>query len=243
MDELSIIVPVLSDFEKLPDFIDSLVIYLKSNPGDIDIIVVVDETVEFPEMLISYVKDKYPWIKLKVLQRIGKGCLKNYGALVRFGVAHSTSRYVALVSSHGEDDLSVLPSMLTSIRQGFQLVQATRYSTESSSKNISFIYRFYQLLYHWAVFLLIGYKISDSTYAFKMFDKLFIQSLGMTRNRFSICPEITIKSLLAGGKVKYIASSMKQHVGITDFKLYREGLGYFMVVMRACLHRIGLLWF
>lgn len=243
MNELSIIIPVLSGFESLPLFIDGLVHYLKANLGDVDVIVVVDETVKTPETIIVYVKGKYPWMKLRVLQRTGKGSIQNFGAMVRFGMAYSTSKYVVLVSSHGADDLSAITKMLKIIREGAQLVQATRYSAINSGKNIGSLYKIYQTIYRFVILLLTGLKISDSTYSFKMFDRLFIQALGITRNRFSICPEITIKSLLANGKVEYIPSTVKPIKDLHDFKLRREWLGCVLVVVRACLHRCGVCWF
>lgn len=242
MNELSIILPVLSEFEKLPSFLDRLVNYLKANPGDIDIMVVVDETVQTPESIINYVKDSYPWLKIRVLQRIGKGSIKNYGSLVRFGMAYSMSKYVVLVSPHGEDDLSVISVMLKKTRQGCQVVQATRFAKKEGRSSVGFFFRLYQAIYRLSILILVGLKINDSTYAFKMYDRVFIQTLGISRNRFSICPEITIKSLLAGGKVEYVHSTVKP-VKTRDFKLLREGIGYFLVVIRAFWHRLGIRWF
>jgi Glycosyl transferase family 2 len=243
MDELSIVIPVLSEFEKLPSFIDELVEYLKANPGDIDVIIVVDEIITSPESIMAYVSEKYPWLKFRVLQRTGKGSIQNYGAMVRFGMAYSMSKYVVLVSPHGEDDLSIIAVMLKKIRSGCQVVQATRFTSKGSAKNVTFLFRVFQVLYRLSMRLLAGLNISDSTYAFKMFDRVFIQTLGISRNRFSVCPEITIKSLLAGGRVEYIASTVKPIKGIKEFKLMREGSGYFLVILRALMHRIGVRWF
>jgi glycosyltransferase involved in cell wall biosynthesis len=243
MNELSIIIPVLSNFEKVQAFIDTLGKYLMANPGDIDIIVVVDQTVQNPESLIAYTKKKDPWLRLRVLQRFGVGSIHNYGALVRFGMAYSTSKYVVLVSPHGEDDLSILSTMLAKVRKDCQVVQATRYAHPADAKNVGLVYRAYQSIYRLATRVFLGLESSDSTYAYKMFDRVFIQAIGVTRNRFSVCPEITIKSLLAGGKVEYVSSTVKRVEGIHDFKLVKEGVGYILLIVRGFLHRLGILWF
>jgi hypothetical protein len=243
MNELSIIIPVLSGFERMPAFIDGLSQYLLANPGDVDVILVVDQTVEKPESLLKYVRDRYPWLPCRVLQKYGRGSLRNYGALVRFGLACSNSQYVVLVSPSGEDDLSKIREMLPQLRQGAQLAQATRYLNPADARRVKILFRLYQALYRFCIRVLLGLAVSDSTYGFKMFDRVFIQSLGINRNGFSLCPEITVKSLLAGGKVVYVPSAMHPVPGSSPFKLSREGIGYFLVVFRAFLHRLGLLWF
>ena len=227
MNELSIIIPVLSNFERLEAFIDTVGKYLMANPGDVDLIVIVDQTVNNPEKLIEYVKQKYPWLKFRILQRFGKGSIHNYGALVRFGLAYSTSKYVVLLSPYGEDDLSILSTMLTKIRKGYQLVQATRYASSEDSKNVGWIYKMYQIVYRCLIRFFLGIKISDSTYGYKMFDRVFIQAIGITRNGFSICPEITIKSHLAGGKIEYISSNVKRVEGINVLNCDGRALAIF----------------
>jgi hypothetical protein len=243
MNELSIIIPVLSGFERMPAFIDGLSQYLLANPGDMDVILVVDQTVEKPESILEYVRDHYPWLPCRVLQKYGRGSVRNYGALVRFGMAYSHSQYVVLVSPTGEDDLSKIRAMLLQMRQGAQLAQATRYLDPADRRQVKWLFRLYQSLYRFSIRALLGLKVSDSTYGFKMFDRVFIQSLGINRNGYSLCPEITVKSLLAGGKVIYVPSAMCPAPGTSAFQLSREGIGYFLVVSRAFLHRLGLLWF
>ncbi len=241
MNELSIIIPCVSSVDMLPRFINELAFYLMRNPGDIDIIVVLNEKIHSVEDLVHHVRKKYPWLKFEVLQRVGDP--RNYGALVRFGIAYSTSRYVVLVSPYGHDDISIIPSMLDKIRKGAQVVQATRYSSIDDSRNVRLSFRIYQHIYRFLTRLLLGFKISDSTYGFKMFDRILIQSLGLNQNGYSICPEITLKALLAGGEVEYISSSLKSTSILSDFKVYKEGMGYLWLLIRGFAHRMGILWF
>ena len=72
---------------------------------------------------------------------------------------------------------------------------------------------------------------------------MFIQALGLTQNGYSICPEITLKALLANGKVAYVSSVMKPSPLNKDFNLAREGLGYLWLLVRGFGHRMGILWF
>lgn len=241
MNELSVVIPCVSSVDMLPQFIDELATCLMSNPSDIDIIVVANEKIHSIGRVVRHIQKKYPWLKFKVLERLGDP--RNYGALVRFGVAYSTSRYIVLVSPYGEDDVSIIPSMLNKIRKGAQVVQATRFSSTDTIRNVQLKFRIYQNIYRFFIRFLLGFRISDSTYGFKMFDRTFIQSLGLNQNGYSICPEITLKALLAGGRVEYISSGTKSVPIKRDFSIYKEGLGYIWLLIRGFAHRKGILWF
>lgn len=241
MNELSIIVPCVSTTDTLPQFFDAMAAHLMEHASDIDIIVVAHEDIKSPESIIEYVRRRYPWLQFEMLIR--ERGMRRYGALVRFGIAHSASRYVVLVSPYGEDDVKIIPHMLQHIRKGVQIVQATRYARLEDAQAVPLRFRLYQVLYRFLTRALLGVTITDSTYGFKMFDRAFIQALGLTQHGYSICPEITLKGLLADGKVTYISSTIRTTPLNKDFKLSREGLGYLLLLMRGVGHRIGVLWF
>jgi len=242
MNELSVIVPCLSPLDTLPEFIDELAKYLMGNPGDIEVIVVTAGYSDSGTSIADYVQDNYPWMKFRILQRLGEST--NYGALARLGLAYSTSHYAVLVSPYGEDDISIINKMLGMIRKGSQVVQVTRYSTPEDSETVQLRFRMYQYFYRIFTRLLLGYTISDSTYGFKMFDRIFIQALGLTQNTRAISPEITIKALLAGGRIEYLPSGVRSAQIGGKFKLHKDGFGYIWLLVRGFGHRTKIiLWF
>lgn len=241
MNELSIIIPCIHSAQILAPLIDELSSYLMGNPGDVDIIVVTNDKSFHSDTVVDYVKKRYPWLKFEMLQIAGEE--RSFGALVRFGCAYSTSSYATIVSAYGEDDISMIPKMLAQIRSGAQVVQAARTDPLNLNSEVSIKFRIYQAVYRFLIRVLLGLKITDSTYSFKMFDRIFIQSFGLSQNGFSISPEITLKALLAGGKVEYIVSKVKSKPLNKDFKLYKEGISYLWLLLRGFSHRIGILWF
>jgi hypothetical protein len=241
MNELSIILPCVSTVGTLQDFIDQLAKYMMSNPSEIDVIVVANEEIPSTEKLVNYVQKKYPWLKFELLIRSGKK--SNYGALARFGIAYSTSRYVVLVSPYGDNDLRVINRMLKKIRKGYQVVQVTSNFPNSNRDIKQKIFNIYRVIYRFLARIMIGVKIKSATNTFKMFDRVFVQALGLTRNTHSICPEITFKVLLAGGKLKYLSSNSKIVPVNNDFKLFKEGIDYLWLLIRGFMHRIGIQWF
>ena len=87
--------------------------------------------------------------------------------------------------------------------------------------------------------------MTDSTYGFRAFNRIYVLALGLSSNRFNVCPEMTFKVLLSGADVDYVAGS-PQPVGVggaEKFKLPNEILGYTWVLVRAALHRVGIRWF
>jgi len=240
MNELSIIVPYEASTETLPAFIDDLSTYLMENPADIDVIVVANESAGLNQADLKALRSKYPWLKFNILLRKKYHA---YGALVRFGIAYSSSRYVLVISPYGEDDLSVIGQMLKEMRQGAQLVQTTRVANERDRRIESVRFRAYQDIYRFLIRVLLGCSIKDSTYMFKMFDRPLVQALGLSQNGYSISPEITLKVFLAGGKISSISSTMKIAPINQNFKLYREGLGFGWVLWQGFLHRVGIAWF
>lgn len=241
MNELSIVIPCVSSAEMLPAFMDQLARHMMANPGEIDVIIVANETVQTLDHVVHHVRNKYPWLKFEVLQRTGTK--RNFGALARFGIAYSTSKYVVLVSPSGEDDVSIIAKMLGKIRKGPQVVQAISEVSKADSNGQQVKFNAYRSIYRLLAKLLVGVEIKSATNRFKMFDRVFVQALGLTQNGHSICPEITFKVLLAGGNVEYVPSNFKSAPINRDFKLYKEGIGYFWLLVRGLAHRAGVLWF
>lgn len=242
MNELSIIVPCLSSLDTLHEFIDELAKYLMGNPGDIEVIIVTADYFDSTSSVADYVQRNHPWMKFRMLQRLGEST--SYGALARLGLAYSTSHYAVLVSPYGEDDITIIDKMLRMIRKGYQVIQVTRYSRPEASETVQLRFRIYQYFYRILTRLLVGHTISDSTYGFKMFDRIFIQALGLTQNTRAISPEITLKGLLAGGKVEYLPSGIRPRQIGAQFKLHKDGFGYFWLLVRGLGHRTkAVLWF
>lgn len=239
MNDLSIVVPCTQSTAELPKFLDELAAYLMANPSDTDVIIVANRGDAHLDAVASCVRERYPWVQCTILERIGAA--RRYGALARFGIAFSTSRYIALVSPYGEDDLSALPSMIAALRKGAQVAQATRYARPEDARTLSWQFRAYQAIYRVLVRLLLGHAVADSTYGYKMFDRVYLLALGLTQNGYALCPEITLKGLLGGGRVAYVPTTTGGAHG--DFRLLRDGPAYAWILVRGFIHRMGVPWF
>lgn len=240
MNELSIVIPCTTSSTVLPSFLDQLAAYLMANPSDTDVIVVTNDADAHLGSVIQFMRERYPWVQCTFLERVGAA--RRFGALARFGVAYSTSRYVAIVSPYGDDDLAALPAMLKAVHGGAQVAQATRYAHANDAQMLPKKFRAYQSLYRLLVGVLLGQAVTDSTYGYKMFDRVFVTAIGLTQNGFALCPEITMKALLARGRVAYVPTAPRS-AAASGFSLLREGPGYAWILCRGAAHRIGIPWF
>jgi polyisoprenyl-phosphate glycosyltransferase len=188
--------------------------------------------------------EELPGLHLRILVR--ETLPLSFGGMIRFGMAHASGRYCAIVSSDATDPVSLLPEMLRRLRAGATMTICSRYIRPEDTERIGRTYRLYQRIYREAAKALLGQEVTDSTYGFRAFNRLEIQALGTSSNRFNIFPEMTFKVLASGGRIDYLAGS-PQPVGVggsEKFKLPNEIAGYAVVLVRAALHRSGILrWF
>jgi dolichol-phosphate mannosyltransferase len=244
MPELSIIMPCLNEEETLPAAVEKLNEIVTQASLNVEVIILDDESQDNTLQVATCLIERYPALHIRVFHRVRRRV--GFGAIARYGLAHATSRYCAFVSADGLDPVELLPEFVKRLRAGAQHVQCSRYLRPEDAQTVPRKYRLYQTIYRRLIRLLLGQEIKDSTYGFRAFDRVYVQALGVTSNRFSLCPEITFKVLLSGGEMEYIpGQQLPYHLagGSTKFQLPYESLGYLYVLLRAWLHRLGFYWF
>lgn len=210
---------------------------------DYEVIVIddqsVDDTIGRAERWIenSAYRDRYVVLK-KDLNRRG------YGAVIKYGLAYASGDYVIFYSADMVDPIHLIHDMLE-LSKDHHIVQVSRYMNRGDASTIPFKYKFYQFFFRYFVWVCLGEKIEDSTYAFKLMDRKRIQALGITSNRFNISPEIFFKCYLAGYKIATIEGAQgTRESGESKFIFMKEGPGFIGCLIRAFLHRKNLIyWF
>ena len=243
--DLSIIVPCLNEAENVELVIKNILQVVDSMKDCSYEIVIVDDQSEDD----TYKVAKKLIIEENIENKVHLICRnlrrRGYGAVVRYGVAHAMGKYAIFVSADMVDPIEHLPAFFSMMNEGADLVQCSRYQNEGDTATIPFIYKFWQFFYRRFVRIFLGTHLTDTTYAFKMFKRTDLLAMGLTQNRFSISPEITFKVLLSGGKIVSFAAQQGVRVyGISKFKFIKEAFGYSYVLLRALLHRTGVIyWF
>jgi glycosyltransferase involved in cell wall biosynthesis len=243
--ETSILVPTLDDARTLGETIERLNRVVAATGAAAEVLVVDAGSRDGTLAMAADLADRFPLLHMRIL--VQGRAHAGFGSVVRLGIAYAEGRFCAIVMPDARDPLDVLPKMLTELRAGAHLVLCSRYEDRGGRAEVTVPARFrgYQAIYRRAIRLLLGYDIPDSTYGFRAFNRTFVTALGLTAHSMAVCPEITFKVMLAGGKVVRVPGAqtgpmVRAH---SKFSLPNELVGYGMTLVRAALHRTGLRWF
>jgi glycosyltransferase involved in cell wall biosynthesis len=241
--ETTVIVPTLDDAPTLAATMERLNRIIAASGAAAEVVVVDAGSRDGTVALAGDLADRYPLLHTRVL--VQDNGQRGFGSMVRLGVAYAQGRFCAIVMPDARDPLEVLPKMLAELRKGSHLVLCSRFEGAQDDSEVPARFRIYQRLYRRAIRTTLGYDIPDSTYGFRAFHRPFVQALGLQAHSFAICPEITFKVLLGGGRVERVPGAQAAPTlrAQEKFKLKNELVGYGVTLGRAGLHRAGLRWF
>ncbi len=237
------IVPARNDAETLPLALRDLDRVIAQSSIYAEVLVIDDSSEDGTVETALALARQYSNLHLRVFTR--SLVRPSFGGLIRYGMAHASGRYCAVVSGDGTDPVDLLPEMLKCLRAGATMAICSRYIRPEDARAVGRRYRAYQAIYRSAIKLVLGKETTDSTYGFRAFNRVHILELGLSANRFNVFPEMTFKVLESGGRIEYIPGA-QQPVGVggsEKFKLPNEILGYAYVLLRAAAHRAGIRWF
>lgn len=241
--ETSIVIPTLNDAATLDTTVERLNRVIASTAAAAEVIIVDAGSEDGTLARAAELADRYPLLHMRVLVR--DRARSGFGSLVRLGVAYAQGRFCILVIPDARDPLELIPKMVGELRRGAHLVLCSRYDARDGTTHMPRQFVVYQTIYRRAIRLLLGVDIPDSTYGFRGFNRTFVQALGLTARRMSVCSEITFKVLLAGGKIERVPGGptgpmLREQ---SKFRLGNELGGYLVTLLRARLHTLGIAWF
>ena len=241
--ETSIIVPCLNEAENVTAILKAINDVVVANRLSVEVLLIDDFSDDDTFQIAMRQVPEFPALHLRVIRRYQPR--RGYGAVIRYGIAHARGNYCVCVSADCVDPVHLLPRFLEKKRTGVDLVQCSRYENVQDKKTLPWKFRIAHFFYRRLVRVLMGPGLSDTTYPFRMFNRVDVLAMGISQNTFSISPEIFFKILLNGGKIEYLAHSqgLRQR-GLSKFRFSKEGTRYGYVLIRAWWHKLGvILWF
>jgi dolichol-phosphate mannosyltransferase len=241
--ETSVIIPTLDDAATIARTLENLNTALAAAGAPAEVLIVDAGSRDGTLELAADLAEKYPLLHTRLL--VQDRSQSGFGSVLRLGVAYAEGRYCVVLMPDARDPLELIPKMLSELRGGAHLVLCSRFDTGAEDPGVPKRFVIYQSVYRRAIRVLLGVDIPDSTYGFRAFNRTFVQALGISGQRMSVCPEMTFKVLLAGGKTvrlpgAHTAPMVSEH---TKFRLGHELTGYIRTLVRASLHRAGIRWF
>lgn len=241
--ETSVVIPTLNDAATLSETVERLNRVIATIGTAAEVLIVDAGSSDGTLAQAAKLADRLPLLHIRVL--VQDRARSGFGSLVRLGVAYSQGRFCVLVMPDARDPLELIPKMITELRRGSHLVLCSRYEEAVADANVPWRFRAYQTAYRRGVRLLLRVDIPDSTYGFRAFNRTFVQALGLSGRRMSVCSEITFKVLLAGGVTTRVAGAQAGPMlrEQSKFRLGNELGGYALTLLRARLHQLGMSWF
>jgi glycosyltransferase involved in cell wall biosynthesis len=213
--DLSIVIPVYNEENSINEILQK-VLDLHFNSLKWEVVVVDDGSNDkTPGLLNNYAKNP----KIKIINHESN---QGKGMAIRTGIKNSSGSIIALQDSDLEYDPAQLPSLITPIIKGENVVYGSRFQGKFENMKLLFY------LGNWFLTLLtrLLYRaaITDMETGSKVFRREVIENVELESTGFEIEPELTAKILKANYKIKeipirYIARD-KKHKKIT----VRDGL-------------------
>lgn len=243
MPEVSLLVPCLNEAENLPKLLDRVERVCLGADLDVETLILDDASTDGTLQVAQGLRAKHRSLNIRIVHRFEPR--RGLGSLIRYGLAYATGRYALLMTADGAHPIEDLPKYVVEARKGAQLVQCSRYERESDGEPIPRRFRAYASTYRAGVRALLDWDMRDPTCSFKLLDRTFLLAVGVRANNGSIIPELVFKTRLAGGKVAVIPGRQSfREKGISQFRFLREATSYAYVLVRAWLHKTGVLaWF
>ena len=165
-----------------------------------------------------------------------------YGRLIRLGIANTLAKYILVIFPNQAMDPNQIPELLVRCRSGSTLVN--RFSSTLENQNLR-LAKIMQVLFRQITTISIGRHMpTDSTYAFRIFDKSVYEYLAISGNSWDMLAEQTVKTVLAKSRVENLDSkSLEIPSSKVKFSYFGNFWGYSRIVLRGFLHRTKVPWF
>ena len=166
----------------------------------------------------------------KLLTQKGRG----YGGafIEAFGVA--TGDVLIFMDADGSHDPADIPKLIERVREGYEYVMASRYTSGGHSYDDTIIRWFGNRMFTWMTNVLHGTNVTDSLYLFTAITRDGLKKLTLTSPGFEFCTEIVVKAHRAGLKFAEVpATERARFAGKTKVNAFWHGLK----ILRMILHR------
>lgn len=150
------------------------------------------------------------------------------GRCINRGYEEVEGGAIVVVMADLADDVAAIPAMLEKIREGYDLVSASRYIPGGEGEHRDRVKHLLSRLLGAALKLLVGLPTNDATNAYKMYRSDILDRIGILRSdNYTTGLELTVKAHLAGFRIAEVPTVWKDRTGgKSHFKLFKVGPEY-----------------
>ncbi|MCX6350071.1 MAG: glycosyltransferase [Candidatus Aureabacteria bacterium] len=220
---LNIIVPAYNEEQNISETIRTISEIQSLITIPHKLIVVNDNSTDRTQEVVEALRRRYD--NLVLINRRGNHglgrCLDRAYEEVERGV-------VVAVMADLADDVNDIPRMLDKIREGYDLVSASRYIPRGSGEHLNPLKHSLSRLLGKALQMLIGLPTNDATNAYKMYRADVLDKIGILKSdNYTTGLEITVKAYLQGLKIAEVPTVWKDRSrGQSHFKIVKVAPEY-----------------
>jgi dolichol-phosphate mannosyltransferase len=214
--ELSVVIPVYREGDAARATIEGVAAAVA--PFANEILVVHDEADDPTVPVVESMRRRWPTVRA-VHNTLGRGP----ALALRAGFRASAGDAVVVTMADASDEPGDIPAMLAKLREGYDLVAASRYMPGGRQLGGPVFKKFLSRLAGRSLRVLVGLPTSDATSAFRMYRKTLLDALDLESDAgFELTIEITVKAYLAGYRITEIPTTWHdREQGASNFKLMR----------------------
>lgn len=151
----------------------------------------------------------------------------------RVGLAKASGDTLLYFSPDGNEDPADIPKVINKMKEGHDLVIASRFSKLSKSDDATFVRRFGNIFFTKLVNLFWNAGVTDAINGFRAVKKSCLRDLGVDAKRFEVEIEMTIRAAKKGYKIDEIPTYEKPRVsGKSKLNTFRDGWIYLKTILR-----------
>ena len=213
---IAVIIPTFNEEENIPKLIEEFEGLRKHL--DFDAVFINDGSKDSSKNLIENAAKTNKWIKV-YNHEVNKGLAQT----IKDGMKYAKEKGYDIIVQMDCDlthPVSLIPKMVDEIKNGYDMVVASRYVGDGGMKNVPKNRVIISELANSAFRFVLGLKMKDTTSGFRCYRREVINKINLFSDSFQIQLEFTIKAERLGFKIKEIPFILvNREFGQSKFKL------------------------
>jgi dolichol-phosphate mannosyltransferase len=192
---------------------------------DYEIVVVNDNSTDRTRELVEHVRNS----RVKLVNRKPPN---GFGRALKDGIKHSKGDIIVFVMADLCDEVEKIPEMVSRIREGYDVVIASRFTKGGAVRNYPSLKLLVNRLCNETIRILYGVPSHDITNSFKAYRAPLIKTLRLQSNGFEILPEIFLEVWKKRVKISEIPTVWTgREAGVSKMRILNAGKNYFKAVV------------
>jgi glycosyltransferase involved in cell wall biosynthesis len=151
----------------------------------------------------------------------------------RVGLSKANGDVLLYFSPDGNEDPADIPHIINKMKEGHDLVIASRFSKMSKSDDATFVRRFGNNFFTKLVNLFWNANVTDAINGFRAVKKSCLQDIAIEAKRFEVEIEMTIRAAKRGYRITEIPTHERRRIsGKSKLNTFRDGWIYLKTILR-----------